>query len=72
MASRAIHSPKATRAKSIVATNPNAAIAEKFMGWSESGVAVEDLAVGQIRFENGAILSIEAMFTPGMRGSALA
>ncbi len=37
-------------------------VVSQWPGWDYKTYTVEDLAVGQIRFENGAILQIEAMF----------
>jgi len=37
-------------------------VASQWPNWDHKSYTVEDLAVGQIRFENGAVLSIEASF----------
>jgi len=42
-------------------------VESQWKGWDHKTYTVEDLAVGQIRFENGAILSIEASFAGHLR-----
>jgi predicted dehydrogenase len=42
--------------------NKASAIASQWPGWDYKTYTVEDLAIGQVRFENGAILQIEASF----------
>ena len=37
-------------------------VVSQWPGWDHKTYTVEDLAIGQIRFENGALLQIEAMF----------
>jgi predicted dehydrogenase len=38
------------------------AVTSQWPGWDHKTYTVEDLAIGQIRFDNGAILQIEASF----------
>jgi predicted dehydrogenase len=42
--------------------NKKSNITSQWPGWDYKTYTVEDLAIGQIRFENGAILQIEASF----------
>ena len=42
--------------------NKPSAIASQWPNWDHKTYTVEDLAIGQIRFDNGAILQIEASF----------
>ncbi|MBI1336977.1 MAG: gfo/Idh/MocA family oxidoreductase [Phycisphaera sp.] len=50
-----------------IGNNPKATkIASSWPNWDAKTYTVEDLAVGQVRFENGAILSIEASFAGHM------
>jgi len=41
---------------------PSNEIASQWAGWDYKSYTVEDLAVGHIRFENGAVVHIESMF----------
>lgn len=42
--------------------NKKSEVASQWAGWDHKTYTVEDLAVGQIRFENGAIIHIESSF----------
>ena len=42
--------------------NKKSAVASQWPNWDHKNYTVEDLAVGHIRFENGAVLHIEASF----------
>jgi len=66
MAHYAIGSPKPVAAFgntfTYLGNKPSKKIASNWAGWDYKNYTVEDLAVGQIRFDNGAILTIEASF----------
>lgn len=58
-------SPKPIAASGNVWTymgNKPSTVASQWPGWDYKTYTVEDLAIGQIRFDNGAILQIEASF----------
>jgi predicted dehydrogenase len=65
MAHYVMGSPKPIAASGNVWTymgNKSSAIKSMWPGWDHKTYTVEDLAIGQIRFDNGAILQIEASF----------
>jgi len=65
MAHYLIGSPKPVAAAGNTWTymgNKKSDVVSQWPGWDYKTYTVEDLAIGQIRFENGAILQIEAMF----------
>ena len=45
---------------------PSNGIASQWPGWDHQTYTVEDLAVGHIRFENGAVVHVESMFAGHM------
>ena len=59
-------SPKPVAAVGMTSTylgnKPSNKIASRWAGWNHKTYTVEDLAVGHIRFDNGAVIHIEASF----------
>ncbi len=45
-----------------IGDKPSDQISSRWMGWDHATYDVEDLAVGQIRFEDGAVMHVEASF----------
>lgn len=45
-----------------IGNKPSSKIVSTWAGWDHKTYTVEDIAVGHIRFENGAVIHVEAMF----------
>ena len=70
----AMGSPKPVAASGSTFTylgNKKSNVVSQWPNWDHKTYTVEDLAIGQIRFENGAILSIEASFAAHIEKGAM-